>query len=156
MDYAELKEIMKDRGVDHAILEEIVAINMLPFVAFTSSSCSGHVSPWYNLNGDPYILLKYRPDRTEADQFENDLLGIQVNVAGLSLRIEKYEAGDLVGYKFALPRNGRTALDALESLWGKISAVIAKYLPEYIPRELTHVEREDGRVETPFSQKGQG
>src|SRR3989344_7463750 len=74
---------LSGRVVDEGILEELVAINLLPFVERTTSSCSGHCD-LYGLLGKeaPFLRVKYISSGEATQNFHNQLKKIKVTIEG--------------------------------------------------------------------------
>lgn len=68
---------------DKAILEELVAINLLPFVEKTTRSCSGHVDLYGLLRKEsPSFRIKYISPEKNAQKFHKQLQNIKVTIEG--------------------------------------------------------------------------
>ena len=65
---------------DKAILPELVALNMLPFVDRTTFSCSGHADRFGLIEKMPYVTISYIPDNHEAGNFHSDLRKVFVEI----------------------------------------------------------------------------
>src|SRR3989338_211729 len=97
------REYLSQVVEDKAILDELVAINMLPFVDTTYHSCSGHCDRYGLANADdPYFTLRYESVSREAQEFHKSLMEIGADVEGTRYRLVPIngDRGGLIYYYF--------------------------------------------------------
>ncbi len=81
-DIGVIRRKLNDVVEDKAILEELVAINMLDFVDQTTSSCSGHVDCYGLITHSPMLTVRYNSADQDVQDFHNELADLSVDIEG--------------------------------------------------------------------------